>query len=84
MEDEATLRSEIKSNGRATRVMCHKWLPDNLSGWVQFTLSVLKLSTHKPLNHHPQNLEPLPHGSFHSKMTNPWAEGATEEGKNLG
>ena len=32
MEDEATLRSEIKSNGRATCVMRHKWLPDNLSG----------------------------------------------------
>ena len=32
MEDEATLRSEINSNGRATRVMRHKWLPDNLSG----------------------------------------------------
>ena len=31
MEDEATLRFEIISNERATRVMSHKWLPDNLS-----------------------------------------------------
>ena len=31
MEDEATLRSGIKSNKKATRVMRHKWPPDSLS-----------------------------------------------------
>ena len=46
--------------------------------------SVLKPSTHRPLNCHPLNLEPSPHESFHLKMTDPWGKGAIEKGKNLG
>ena len=72
--------------------MRHKWFLDNLSrvGTVHgIRIETVKPqafepSSPKPLNRHPLNLEPSPHRSFHSKMTNPWGEGATKEGKNLG
>ena len=36
------------------------------------------------LNRYLLNLEPSPQGSFRSKVTDPWGEGATEEDKTLG
>ena len=45
MEVEVMLRSEIISNGRMTRVMRHKWLPEVLGvGTVHGSIS--KLSSH--------------------------------------
>ena len=35
-------------------------------------------------NRHLLDLEPSPHGSFHSKVTDPWGEGVVEEDKTIG
>ena len=44
----------------------------SLKGWVD-------PSPHDSLK---DQIEPSPHGSFHLVITNPWSEGATEEGEN--
>ena len=56
MEDEATLRSEIKSNERAMRVMRHKWLSDNLLGVC--TGHGVYIETFNPQAFEPSSLEP--------------------------
>ena len=57
MEDEATLQSELNSNGRATRVMRHKWLPDNLSRVI--TVHGIHTKTVDPQAFELSSLEPL-------------------------
>ena len=75
MEDEATLRSEIKSNRRTTRVMRHNGFWTTYQMFAQLTTFALKPLTHRPLNRHPMSFEPSPHWSFLSRMTDPWGEG---------
>ena len=56
MEDKVTLRSEIISNGRATCVIRHKWLLDNLSGVG--TVHGIRIETVAPQAFEPSSPEP--------------------------